>query len=326
MKKIIIPVLLSTTLLFCGCGKEMNITTLQKNCNKDIATVQKVISNSFVPTNNTLTIPSFEYELSNTQETTSDNNLSSWNVVFSKPITQEIASNYTQPMYPFQYTNIIATYTPRYTSSLTAEITGLNKFINKLENLYLQMQDSLIVSHEINEIQKNFNFQLSLIKEKINTMQNKKDEITASQLSNANEILKELVKISENIKESDKQLRNLSDEIDLEKNNLILNTDSLSNKYIKIVNILDNKFSYLNNIQQCLNQLDLIVFGNSDNNIQSSNHYIDSDILKPISRDEYVAKYKDYFKTEVSYSKPSKKVPLPYIIDTNTKSHKKQYM
>ena len=325
-KKCFILIMLSASLLFTGCNK-LNISTLQKESEKNISNIQSIIGKGYVPLAEKLVIPAFEYNDSNSEELINTNNtFTAWNIVFSKPISEQLSSSLKQPEFPFQYTNIIATYTPRYTSANTNnEITGFNKFINKLENLYLQMQDSILVSKEIAEIQKNFNFQLKIIKEKINTMQNKKEEITDEQLKNAQEILKELVNTANQLKTCDKKIKNLINEIDTEKNNLILNTDTLSNKYIMLINTLDNKMSHLNNIQQYINQLDLIIINQTKNNTQLSNHYIDSNALKPISRKEYENKYKDIF-SNFCVLKPKRKMPLPYIVDENNKNNTTQFM
>lgn len=323
-KKIIISIILGSTLLCVGCQNKTNISVLQKQCAKDISKIQNTISKTYIPTNDILLIPAFEYNSENIESESKA--LSSWNIIFSKPISQQAITDYPKVEFPFQYTNIIATYTPRYVSTSNGEISGFNKFINKLENLYLQMQDSLYANNEIMQIKNNFNFQLSLIKEKINTMQNRNEEISSDQLKNAQEILNELVNMGNKLKDCDNETKEICEDISNEKNNLLLNTETLSNKYIKLVNCFDNKLSYLNNIQQCLNQLDLIVIGESLNNNQPTNHYIHTEHLKPISRDEYLNKYKDKFKTELSFNKPAKKIPLPYIVDSTNNNNNKQYV
>ncbi len=281
-----------------GCNQNTS-TKLYNNITNNTKIVEKTISKMYIPANSELIIESFvgndsETFLNNITQKTSDNK--NWHNILSDKNLEN--------------------YSPKYIDS-KINSSNFNGLLSNLENLNLQMEDSVCA---LNELEINKEKLLSKTKEvnnKLKDIKNKKIDNYKYLLSK--ELTQEIEYLCNNLTSNDKVLKADIKEINKQKSNIILNTKTLSNNYVNIINNIENKIINISKICESYNQ----IMGIIEKNFNFNNHYISNEVLFENSGKN--ENNKNVLKSSINYmykletnndDKPTI-IPLPFIIEEN---------
>ena len=187
MSKKILCLCLFLVSLFCffGC-EESNSTKLYKNVTQSTKTVENVLNDIYIPVKKDLIIDSFIDEDIQTYLTHLMNreNKEQWHNVFSF--------------------NLENNYQPKYTNQ-NSNSNKFDNFVNTLQNVNLQMEDSLCAVCELENNKEKLLLKIKEINNKIKEIKNEKIENSTVLL--ANELIKEIEYLCKNFNNDNNNLK-----------------------------------------------------------------------------------------------------------------------
>lgn len=280
MKKLlkIVPLCLILILSFglagCATGNsgaslsytiEYNINKLTNLLNKteEASTSDLVIPEIYSPANNSTTpteklkqgdlmiLPNIVEQIVESEEIKKDNS----NV---SPKTSLSSSRY-------------GTYTPRHISTVNYANSGLNTYLGKVEDLYVMVNDAVSVNDSICVCRNNIFAYCQFLSDIAKQLKNEEIELSNEQTETCNNLLKELSKLTNKLTDTRNEVSNGCKTLS-QKKSLSNGIDTISSKYVTLVNCLDNRLTNYQNILALLSQLQCVLNGNCTTNSNNSSN------------------------------------------------------
>lgn len=151
------------------------------------------------------------------------------------------------------------------------KVEPLTQYFSKLSNLYNVASSVVTTNNELNQIRNNILANISLIQTFANQIKNNKYDLTENQIKSINNLLDNINTNVNRINLSRNEVKNELNSVKNLKTNYTGNVEQLSSKYVRLVNCLDTRMTYFNNILGCLNQLENCL--NGCDNCENSNIY-----------------------------------------------------
>lgn len=148
------------------------------------------------------------------------------------------------------------------------QVEPLTQYFTKLSNLYNVASSVVTTNNELNQIRNNILANISLVQTLANQVKNDKYDLSETQIKSINSLLDNINTNLNRINLSRNEVKNELNSVKSLKTNYTGNVEQLSSKYVRLVNCLDTRMTYFNNILGCLNQLENCLNGcdNCDNN------------------------------------------------------------
>ncbi len=280
MKKLlkIVPLCLILVLSFglagCATGNsgaslsytiEYNINKLTNILNKteEASTSDLVIPEIYSPANNStdpteklkqgdlMILPSIDEQIVESEEIKKDQSNAS-------PKTSLSSSRY-------------GTYTPRHISTVNYANSGLNTYLGKVEDLYVMVNDAVSVNDSICVCRNNIFAYCQFLSDIAKQLKNEEIELSSEQTETCNNLLKELSKLTNKLTDTRNEVSNGCKTLS-QKKSLSNGIDTISSKYVTLVNCLDNRLTNYQNILALLSQLQCVLNGNCATNSNNSSN------------------------------------------------------
>lgn len=158
-------------------------------------------------------------------------------------------------------------YVPRRISNQPSS-QNYNSYLNKVEDLYLMIDDAVALNQEVKNCRKQIQTCCDTLKVISKQLKANEVELSQDQIKNANSLLKELGRLVNRIVDTRNDVSNCAKEISSNKS-LSGGIEPISSKYVTLVNCLDNRLTDYQNILAVLLELQSILT-NTEQNLGNS--------------------------------------------------------
>lgn len=169
----------------------------------------------------------------------------------------------------------IGTYNPRRLTNVNYTNSGYNSYLGKVEDLYVMVNDAVCANDSICNCKNNILAYCEFLAEVAKQLKDNKIELSKEQTESCNNLLKELSKVTNKLTDTRNEVSNNCKSLS-QKKSLSNGIDTISSKYVTLVNCLDNRLTNYQNILALLAQLQCVLNGNCQTNSNSSNDVIDN--------------------------------------------------
>lgn len=169
-----------------------------------------------------------------------------------------------------------ARYTPRFIRGATVQTTdGLNNYIERIEDLYMISLDSCAANDNLSSVKSGLVNCCDNSKKLVDKIKSGEVRLTQSQINTLNQYNSTLMNSLSNINRSNMASKDVQTIIDLKKN-FSQNCDSLTAKYLKVLNNMDMCISSCNAAQSTVlelnNYVTSLLNNNAANNSKNTNN------------------------------------------------------
>ena len=145
-------------------------------------------------------------------------------------------------------------YVPRRTSNVNYTNTNFNSYVGKVEDLYLMMNDAVCANNDACNCKKQILECCDILKALSKQIKSGEIELSQDQKDSCNNLLKELGKCTNKLTDTRNEVSNSCKSLSAKKS-LSSGIDTLSSKYVTLINCLDNRISNYQNALAILKQL-----------------------------------------------------------------------
>lgn len=169
----------------------------------------------------------------------------------------------------------IGTYNPRRLTNVNYTNSGYNSYLGKVEDLYVMVNDAVCVNDSICNCKNNILAYCEFLAEVAKQLKDNKIELSKEQTESCNSLLKELSKATNKLTDTRNEVSNSCKGLS-QKKSLSNGIDTISSKYVTLVNCLDNRLTNYQNILALLAQLQCVLNGNCQTDSNISNDVLDN--------------------------------------------------
>lgn len=152
-------------------------------------------------------------------------------------------------------------YIPRRVSTVNYNNSSFNNYLGQLEDIYLMMNDAVCANDNISSCKNGILECCDLLSILSQNLKNKEIELSEDQSNSCNSLLNELGSCTNKVTSSRNDVSNECTGLKQTSSNGNFKIDQISSKYVKLINCLDNRVSYYENILSVLKQLQCVLTG-----------------------------------------------------------------